>query len=57
MIDEPLALKHSIWIGKLESRIKDLETLIDSQAQTNDEFYLRIVEFEKSVKLLESRRH
>ena len=56
MCDESLALKHSIWIGRLADKIKDLEILIDSQAQTNDEFFLRIVELEKTVELLETRR-
>lgn len=44
---EPLALKHSIQLERLELKIKQLETLIDSQAQTNDEFHLRITKLEK----------
>jgi len=44
---EPLALKHSIQLEKMAKQIKKLELLIDSQAQTNDEFHLRITQLEK----------
>jgi len=46
MEKESLALRHSIWLSKLAKKIKDLELLIESQAQTNDEFHLRITELE-----------
>ena len=43
---ETLALKHSIQLEKLVKRIKDLEILIDSNAQDHDEFHLRLIKLE-----------
>lgn len=45
-INNDLALKHSIQLEKLARKIKQLELLIDSQAQTNDEFHLRLTKLE-----------
>ena len=49
-MNDDLALSHSIQLAKLVKRIKDLEMLIDSNAQDHDEFHLRLVALEGGEK-------